>query len=161
MSPYYGIYDKVCSRRRRSCSSIMIRILLQLLLLAEVVYVADHFLQAVDPLLGLLLWTGYEVQVLATALEHDGEAAALHLILSVLPQALWLTAHSDCWDVIQWNWGQRETLVLHSVVQWRKFICNHLLIFYVFSTCNLRPISLANKPTCCLQMSEVMLQAAV
>lgn len=66
----------------------MIRILLCLLLLAEVVHVGDHLLQAVDPLLGLLLRAGDEVQVLAAALEHDGEAAALHLLLCVLSQAL-------------------------------------------------------------------------
>lgn len=72
----------------------MIRILLCLLLGAEVVYAGDHFLQAADPLLGLLLRAGDEVQVLAAALEHDGEAAALHLLLRVLPQALCLTAQS-------------------------------------------------------------------
>lgn len=87
----------MCSRGRGSyfskilhsiTSTITIRILLCLLLLAEVVYVGDHLLQAVDPLLGLLLRAGDEVQVLAAALEHDGEAAALHLLLCVLSQAL-------------------------------------------------------------------------
>lgn len=66
----------------------MIRILLCLLLEGEFAHVGEHLLQAVDPLLGLLLRAGDEVQVLAAGLEHDGEAAALHLLPCVLPQAL-------------------------------------------------------------------------
>lgn len=69
-------------------SADTVKILLCLLLFAEVVDVGQHFLQAVDPLLRLLLRAGHEVQVLAAALEHEGEAAALHLLLCVLFQAL-------------------------------------------------------------------------
>lgn len=79
----------------------VIRILLRLLLDVEVVPVGEHFLQAGEPLLGLFIRAGDEVQVLAAALEHDGEAAALHLVLRVLLQALGLTAHSHRRDVIQ------------------------------------------------------------
>uniref|UniRef100_A0A3B3BZY8 protein-serine/threonine phosphatase n=2 Tax=Oryzias melastigma TaxID=30732 RepID=A0A3B3BZY8_ORYME len=60
------------------------RILLPGLLAAEVVDVGHELLQTPDPLLGLLLRTGDEVQVLAVALEDDGEAAALDLLLCVL-----------------------------------------------------------------------------
>lgn len=99
---------------RSITSAVMIRILFCLLLSAEVVDVGHHFLQAVDPLLSLLLRAGHEVQVLAAALEHDGEAAALHLLLCVLFQALWLTAYSDCWYVIEWNWGQKLKLLCYT-----------------------------------------------
>lgn len=54
------------------------------MLAAEVVDVGHELLQTPDPLLGLLLRAGDEVQVLAVALEDDGEAAALDLLLCVL-----------------------------------------------------------------------------
>lgn len=60
------------------------RILLPGFLPAEVVHVRQEFLQTPDPLLGLLVWAGDEVQVLAAALEDDGEAAAFQLLLCVL-----------------------------------------------------------------------------
>lgn len=96
-------------------SIIMTRILFCLLLEAEVVSVVYHFLQASDPLPGLLLWAGDEVQVLTAALEHDGEAAALHLLLRALPQALRLTAHSHRWDVIEWNWRQETQVKFYTI----------------------------------------------
>ena len=72
----------------------MVRILFSLLLTAEVSQGGDDFLQAVDPLFGLLFGAGDQVQVLASALEDDGEAASLHLLLCVLLQALCLAATS-------------------------------------------------------------------
>lgn len=54
----------------------------------EVVHVADDLLQAGDPLLCFLGRSGHEVQVLATALEEDGETVGLQQVLGVFLQAL-------------------------------------------------------------------------
>lgn len=64
------------------------RILLRFLHLVQAVHGGDQLLQATHPSLGLLVRTGNQVQVLAAALEHDGEAATLHLLLRVLFQSL-------------------------------------------------------------------------
>lgn len=71
------------------CNNLLIkRILLRFLHLVQAVHGGDQLLQAAHPSPGLLFRTGNQVQVLAAALEHDGEAAALHLLLRVLFQSL-------------------------------------------------------------------------
>lgn len=89
---------------------ILKRILLRLLHLVQAVHGGHHLLQAAHPAPGFLFRAGNQVQVLAVALEHDAEAAALHLLLRAFFQSLWLTANTDCWDVIEWNWGQMENI---------------------------------------------------
>lgn len=76
------------------------RILLSVLLRAEVVHIVDDLLQAVHPLGSLLLSARHKVQVLSTTLEDDGEAAALRKLLRVLPELLCTPPRPHLCDVV-------------------------------------------------------------
>lgn len=67
---------------------ILKRILFRLLHLVQAVHGREHLLQAVYPSPGFLFRAGNQVQVLATALEHDAKAAALHVLLRAFFQSL-------------------------------------------------------------------------
>jgi len=81
---------QVC--KQASLSKAVLRILLALLLVAEVVQVVDDLLQAGDPPIGLLSSGCLQVEVLFASLEDDGEALLLHSGVSVLLKPLRLAA---------------------------------------------------------------------
>lgn len=83
------------------------------MLLVEVVSAVDQFLKAADPLRGLVLRVGDEVQVLTLLLEDDGKAAILHLLLCVLFQTLRVTTQSHHRDVVDGNCATREKPSCH------------------------------------------------
>lgn len=68
------------------------RILLTLLLTAEVAHVADELLQAADPLFRLLITGCHQVKIFLAALEDDGEALLFNTGVGVFIKPLRLTA---------------------------------------------------------------------
>ena len=68
------------------------RILLTLLLAAEVAHVADDLLEAVDPLFRLPRAGCHQVKIFLAALEDDGETLLLNRGLSVFIEPLRLAA---------------------------------------------------------------------
>jgi len=80
------------------------RILLDLLLPVQVGGVVDDLDESRDPAASLLLGAGDQVQVLAAALEDDGEAARVHRLLRVLLQALRMPARPHRRDVVDGDW---------------------------------------------------------
>ncbi len=70
----------------------MSRILLTLLLAAEVTHIVDDLLQAIDPLFCLHSIGCHQVEVFLAALEDDGEALLFNTGVSVFVKSLGLTA---------------------------------------------------------------------
>lgn len=86
---------------------ILLRILFTLLLLVEVAHAVDDLLQTLDPLVGLLLRGGHQVQVFLAVFEDDREALVFLARLSVFFKPFRLTAFAHRFDVINRNCLER------------------------------------------------------
>lgn len=92
------------------------RILLALLLAAEVAHISDDLLYAVDPLFRLHPAGCHQVQIFLASLEDDGETSLFNTGLGVFVEPLRLTALAHRINVINGDCLERGSRLLDSLV---------------------------------------------
>lgn len=116
-------YNKILSRSEIVLIQTLSRILLALLLAAEVAQIGHDLLYASDPLPGFLRTVRQQVEVFLAALEDNGEASLFKAGLDVFIEPLRLAAQSQRIDLINGDCLERggvlsELLPLQAGYSW-------------------------------------------